>query len=92
LAPAASASLLPLDESLGMGWGQDYLWARALAGDGLTGGIVDAVRMRHLPQSSRTYDHAKAARHLDVCLARAGYTSYDEPMVTYATWRLDDLA
>ena len=88
----ARDALLPLDESLGMGWGQDYLWARVVDGDGLTAGIVDAVRIRHLPQESSTYDRAEATAHLDACLARAGYRSYTDPMVTYATWRARDLA
>ena len=92
LGPAARSSLLPLDESLGMGWGQDYLWARAFETDSLAAGIVDAVRMRHLPQPTRQYDYAEAARQRDDGLARAGFRSYHEPMVTYRTWQPGDLA
>jgi hypothetical protein len=87
----ARDALLPLDESLGMGWGQDYLWARALEGAGITAGIVDAVRMRHLSPFARTYDHGEATAHLEDCLARTGYASVSEPMVTYTTWRARDL-
>jgi hypothetical protein len=87
----AHDALLPLDESLGMGWGQDYLWARTFDGDGLSAGIVDAVRMRHLPQLAPTYDREQEMAHLDACLARAGYESHTEPMVTHATVRARDL-
>ena len=91
LGPAARSALLPLDESLGMGWGQDYLWAHAFADNGLTVGIVDAVRIRHLAPSVPTYDRAKETRHLEACLVRAGYRDFEEPLVTYSTWRVRDL-
>jgi len=87
----AHDALLPLEELLGMGWGQDYLWARALDGDGLIAGIVDAVRMPPLPQLAPTYDPQQETAHLDACLARAGYASPTEPMVTYTTLRARDL-
>jgi hypothetical protein len=79
-------ALLPLDESLGMGWGQDHMWARYYSDHGIRVGIIDGVRMRHLGRAGAGYDVAAARQQLNRCLERSGYTSFRDPMVTYERW------
>lgn len=82
----ARDDLLPLDESLGMGWGQDYLWARRIADRELPVGIIDGIRMRHLSPAGTTYDLADAHANLRSCMAQSGYTSFRDPQRTFDRW------
>jgi hypothetical protein len=78
--------LLPLDESLGMGWGQDLYWSRAIAGGEVVGGIVDQVQVIHLERSGHAYDTPAAARTLEKILDEIGVDSVLAPQSTLATW------
>ena len=85
IAPTARHALLPLDESLGMGWGQDYLWARACREAGITMAIVDAVRMRHAG-SVTAYDRDAAYRALGDAMERSGFTTVDAVHTVTRRW------
>jgi hypothetical protein len=78
--------LLPMDESLVAGWGQDYLWARKYADHGIRAGIVDGVRMNHLVPPGTAYNARSAEDSLRARLARARYSSHHDPLVTYDRW------
>lgn len=85
---SAGKHLLPLDESLGMGWGQDYLWARAIADAGVRAGVVDAVRVVHTRPQGTQYHYGEARAIAATARERARWTTYGEPMHNLAVWRV----
>jgi hypothetical protein len=86
LGPRAQAAFLPLDESLGMGWGQDYLWSRAVADLSLVATVVDSVRMRHLGVPGEAYDAEAARATMHACVRRAGYDGPSGPHHVLSRW------
>jgi hypothetical protein len=70
---AARDRVLPFPE-LGMGWGVEAEWA---AHDDLRMGLVDAIRMRHLVPSQKSYDTGSEQQDLEDRYARLGVTEAD---------------
>jgi len=70
---AARERVLPFPEQ-GMGWGVEAEWA---AHDDLGMGVIDAIRMRHLVPSQKSYDTSLEQRDLEDRYARLGVTEAD---------------
>lgn len=70
---AARTRVLPFPEQ-GMGWGVEAEWA---AHRDLNMGVVDAVRMRHLVPSQKSYDTSLEQRDLEERYSRLGVTEAD---------------
>lgn len=70
---AARERVLPFPEE-GMGWGVEAEWA---AHRDLQLGVIDAIRMRHLVPSQRSYDTSLEQQDLEARYARLGVTEAD---------------
>jgi hypothetical protein len=73
--------VFPLDVSLGMGWGEDFRWAR-FADDGVPIGVIDCVQIRHLSPIARDYVPARSDAR-DLAEEVGGYPSL---LVTTGVW------
>jgi hypothetical protein len=70
----AFGNVFPFDDSSGMGWGLEYIWAHKLAEAGMRMGIIDAVAVVHtLRPTAVQYDEDEARRQEhDLTSRRAG--------------------
>jgi hypothetical protein len=84
---SASAELLPFQKG-GMGWGEDFRWARVVESTGIVAGIVDAVRIRHLGLIGSGYDLALAMEQARVTLHQLNFADFDSERRTLDTWRV----
>jgi hypothetical protein len=84
---SASADLLPFEDR-GMGWGEDYRWARAVDSAGIVAGIVDAVRIRHLDPIGAAYDAARELEKAQAMMLQHGFASPAAAQRTHDRWRV----
>lgn len=84
--PGAARLLLPFPEDSGMGWGEDFRWARTIEAEHLSAGIVDAVRIRHIAPPATDYDPAPELARRAASLDLHGYADSDDAQHLLGTW------
>lgn len=91
VSPRGQAHLLPLPETMGMGWGVEVLWLEVAEEAGLRFGIVDGVPARHVAPPAQAYDAApERARALDVLYAH-GHSHFADIQRELRRWRIPSL-
>lgn len=85
--PRARAVCLPLDDTLGMGWGSEATWGTRWE---LSTGVLDGVTLRHWEPIGTGYDTAGEQAQADEVFGRllppAGFASLDEFQRVTARW------
>jgi hypothetical protein len=87
LSPEAAARLLPFPDDVGMGWGLELEWRRALGGDSQMG-VLDSIPMVHCVPAGSAYDRGEEERRLAEALGQANLGDFETDVaVTLGVWR-----
>jgi hypothetical protein len=78
------SKIVPFPDDFGMGWGLDFLW-RDLLEEGSRFGIVDSVRIRHLPE--RGYDKQPERARVRAILKSRGIRDAGDVQRCLGVWR-----